>query len=691
VTVFAFAVCLQVTASELNPRWRWSNPQPHGGNLRALSYHEGRLLHLAERGQIYASDALYRWVPVHSGTVRDLRAATRFNETLIITAEEGTVLVFDSLQLTETVNLHTSDWLEGVAASPTEVVAAGDNGAVYRSTDGVHWQRQSVSFTDWLTAIAYSPSVPIFVVVGHGGFVATSPDGRTWSPQTSGTNANLNRVAWIEDRFVAVGDAGTVLTSATGTNWTELDTGATNTLYAVAGDAHSLLVAGQSELRMATRENGEWVWANQINGANTGVPSWTYLSAVREPTSTTNTSYWVGGRTGLLIYGQRQGSHWAWAREDASLRNWLWDVARTPEFYVAVGDKANILTSVDGASGDLELVPTSVTNNILLGTGGTTNLLLAVGNKGTIVHSTNQWIDLVVTGDDGSVTTNRVSTLGLMWEAVEPRPTTNDLQAVTATATGYFVGGGRGTILGSPDATNWTQHDSGTTNFLSSMVAFPGGLVAVGENGTLLLGTKEGTGWTARDAQTTRWLYRVRHLNGELVIVGEAGTVLRSPDGERWTKVDTGNSQWLYDIVWMAGRYYAAGAQGTVIVSPNLVDWSDVGASTRKSIFSLSSHDGQLLAAGVEGLILRAPIAPQLTAPQILTYLQTTNSNVFLIAGEMDQQMILQRSSSLEDSTWTTSAELEVWSADGTLIYYEPLASSPPPYEFFRLRVTQAD
>jgi len=372
------------------------------------------------------------------------------------------------------------------------------------------------------------------------------------------------------------------------------------------------------------------------------------------------------------------------------VRNWLWEAARTPEFYVAVGDRGNILTSTDGAGWSLEWVPDSLTNSIFLGVGGTTNLVLALGNKGALATSTNQWIDRVETDDSGETVTNRVNTLGIVWEAVEPRPTTNDLQAVTVTDTSYVLGGGQGTLLTSPDGRHWTPQESGTTNFLSSLTAFGGGLVAVGENGTLLIGTGDGTAWTPRDAGTTRWLYRVRHLKGELVVVGEAGTLLRSADGETWTMADTGTSQWLNDVVWVEDRYYAAGAQGTVIVSADLATWSEVGTLTRKSIYGLATHAGQLVAVGVEGLILRAPIAPQVTRPQIVTYLQTTDSNLFLIAGERDQRMVLERSSAAADSTaWVQAAKLEIWGRDGTLIYYEPLFPPRPATEFFRLLVTQ--
>ena len=390
----------------------------------------------------------------------------------------------------------------------------------------------------------------------------------------------------------------------------------------------------------------------------------------------------------MLLYGEQTASGWSWVQESRSVRNWLWEAARTPDFYLAVGDRGNILTSTDGVRWNLEWVPAALTNSIFLGVGGTTNLLLAVGNQGALATSTNQWIDQVEADANGNWVTNRVNTFGIVWAAVEPRPTTNDLQAVTATASTYVVAGGQGTILTSPDGIQWSRQESGTTQFLSSLTAFPGGLVAVGENGALLVGSSDGTAWTPRDAGTARWLYRVRYLRDQLVVVGEGGTLLRSADGDIWTAADTGTAEWLNDVVWVEDRYYAAGAQGTVMVSPDLANWSEVGTLTRKAIYGLSTHAGQLVAVGVEGLILRAPIAPQLTPPQVVTYLQTTNSNVFLIAGQLDQRLLLERSPSVGDpNSWVSSAELEIWGQDGTLIHYETVPATRLPKEFIRLRV----
>ena len=70
-----------------------------------------------------------------------------------------------------------------------------------------------------LDGVAWSGSQ--FVVVGYG-TILTSPDGRTWTPQTPNisTLKLLDRVVWSGSQFVAVGSGGTILTSPDGRTWT---------------------------------------------------------------------------------------------------------------------------------------------------------------------------------------------------------------------------------------------------------------------------------------------------------------------------------------------------------------------------------------------------------------------------------------------------------------------------------------
>jgi hypothetical protein len=77
-----------------------------------------------------------------------------------------------------------------------------------------------------------------FVATGANGAIITSPDGYTWTNQTSGVSANLNGVAYDGNEYAAVGDGGVILMSSNATTWTQIPAVTANTLRGVAGNAN---------------------------------------------------------------------------------------------------------------------------------------------------------------------------------------------------------------------------------------------------------------------------------------------------------------------------------------------------------------------------------------------------------------------------------------------------------------------
>jgi photosystem II stability/assembly factor-like uncharacterized protein len=464
----------------------------------------------------------------------------------------------------------------------------------------------------------------------------------TWQQRTNGLAANLNRVAWVGDHFLAVGDGGKTFTSPNGIQWTAMTTGATNNLFAAAGVTNSHLIAGSHEARLA--ENGG-AWSNQLSTALAApAPPWTYYSGLW------NSNYYLlAGQTGLSVEGGRTNelSPLQWQPLAESVRTWLWSVTRTPSHYVAVGDHGTILTSPNGIDWDLELIPDSATNSVLLGAGGSTNLLLAVGSQGTILWATNVFL----------------------WNALASAPTANDLQGVCHDGSQFVLSGGNGTILTSPTGTNWTLRPTPTTSFLMSVASHPGGLVAVGEHGTILTSTAGGTNWTAQSSGTTNWLMQVRWLHDRLVAVGAGGTLLTSLDGAQWRTNATGTTAWLNAADYTDGAWFVVGNQGTVLGSQDTTNWTSFGTITKKSLYGVAIHAGQLVTVGTEGVVIRSQLVPDPTPIKIADYSRSSGYDVFLFTGGVDQQFRLQASTNLTD--WTDGARLEFLDGTGTVLYVQ--------------------
>jgi hypothetical protein len=668
-----------VSAATLPLAWRWSNPYPHGNNIIDMAYANGLAVQVAERGQIYTSADSQSWIPRDSHTTAALRAVTFFNGRIIITGENGTVLYADSPNDFKLVSLGTADWLEGVAASPSLVVAVGDNAAIYTSGNGITWQRRTAPFNNWLRGVAFGTpaGVGMFVAVGETGLVATSSDGVSWQTRATGTSEDLNRVRWANGQFWAVGNSGKSFVSDFGINWQSVNSGATNILYDAAGAAGSRLLVGDAEVRLL---EGRGSWSNELDSSKQlPPPEWTYLSALWD-----GTNYLLGGRTGMIVEGIKTNNTTSptfWLPIAESLRNWLWDIKRMPGLYLTVGDRATIMSSLDGIDWVQELAPDSASGSILLGVGGSTNLAVAVGSGGTIIISPDDRQDVVTTNPDGTKTTNQVSTLGIIWSGIEPRPTASDLQGVTTFGNQFVVSGAAGTILTSPDARNWTRRTTPTSLFLSSVESFPGGLVAVGDDG-IILTSSDGIVWTARPSGTTNWIYRVRYLGGRLIAVGQNGTLFTSANGINWSSQNSSTTRWLNDVQFIDNTYIIVGTHGTVLASSDAVNWMSIGTISEKSLYGAAQDNaGQLITVGIEGVILRSQVIPQTTPVTFLDFPRNATQNRFVFSGQPGQRFTLDRSTDLK--AWTVGPELEIIDNSG-LLPHDDNGINAPSLQFFR-------
>lgn len=699
---FTLLITLTGFIEKLQAGWRWSNPLPHGNNISEMAYSPdlGLAIQVADKGRIYISYDLYTWIPVESGVTNALRSVTFLGSRIIITGENGLILFSDDGQnyMKANVSPTTTDWFEGVVSGRLNVnnaltlvaIAVGDNGSIYSSFDGSNWVKRANSYTNWLRGVCIGNrgGNPIAVAVGEAGIILTSQNLTTWNKVTSITSQHLNRITFTNGNFFVVGENGTALIGMSGgSSWIPETTGATNSLNTIAiGPAGTRLYAGNNEVRYY---NGS-TWVNFLSGSLPAYPpAWNYTSSLA-----VNGFFFLGGSSGFLCMGYRTNNAFHWSVPYASVRQWIWDISTDAGFYTAVGNYGLIMSSQNGVSWEIELTPLAATNSVLLGVGGDTNMLIAVGSQGTVLYSTNEMFPEISTNYAETnivITTNYVSALGVLWYAV-PKFNTNTFQGICKWNGQYYIAGDNGLIFRSSNGTNWTRIITPTTNSLTGLASFDGGIVAVGSKGTILF-TSDGLNWSSIPSGTTNWLYKVRYLNTNFVIVGNNGTLLTSPDGINWTRRTTGTSKWLNDATYLRGTYYVVGTQGAFLTSTNLIDWTLGEIITGKSLYAAGVSDGQLIAAGVEGIILRNQLYPASTPVHIVRYAQTRNysegtvQHLFLFYGKPDQRFSLDSIQKLGTDAWKASETLEITDPSGFLYYMETDSiTNQPVSEFFRTR-----
>jgi hypothetical protein len=130
--------------------------------------------------------------------------------------------------------------LNGLANSSTQIVAVGDNGNVWYSSNGSNWSQGNFSGS--------TPTANInSVTYGNGLFVAVgdqlglySTDGITWTAITTSSIINahtLNQVYFGNDRFYVAGEDNIIISSSDGINWFAIgDLIANDPFYVVQGN-----------------------------------------------------------------------------------------------------------------------------------------------------------------------------------------------------------------------------------------------------------------------------------------------------------------------------------------------------------------------------------------------------------------------------------------------------------------------
>jgi len=269
----------------------------------------------------------------------------------------------------------TNQHLFGVTWGAGQFVAVGTGGAIVTSPDGVTWSTQSSGSQEFLVRVAYGSGR--FVVVGHNGTVLTSNNGVSWSPSSVATSENLVDVAWVNNTFIATGTGGVIFESATGVSWAPRSSGTnyvlngaswTGSKYVIVGSedyfADGIVLVGNTTSSLTVWPNGQPVDGALFNNASEGdgvsvaVGRSGYILYI-DPNTSTPTTVMSPTTDDLYAVDVHMGRH------------------------TAVGYSGVVLTSADGLIWTMESSGTSrALYGVVLGDG----VNVAVGQVGTTIR-----------------------------------------------------------------------------------------------------------------------------------------------------------------------------------------------------------------------------------------------------------------------------------------------------------------
>jgi photosystem II stability/assembly factor-like uncharacterized protein len=296
------------------------------------------------------------------------------------------------------------------------------------------------------------------------------------------------------------------------------------------------------------------------------------------------------GENGVIVATTNAGS--TWAKQTSGVKETLFAVSFAgPKNGCAVGEDGSAIATTDGSTWNaassvptvkdlrgLDLVSRTSSEAAQTNQVSVRNYdAFAVGDNGTIIHSTDQcstWSSQVsgttknlsavldcrctnseawAVGDGGTIL--HTSNGGTAWSP-QTSATKADLKAifVWGNTQGWIAGSG-GVILHTTNGgTTWTKQKSNTAHNLEG-IAFGDAThgYAVGDDGVIVATSDGGTTWTKQASHTTTDLDSVATtLNGapawfstgdyhDAIAVGGNGVVLMTTDaGVTWTKVNAG-------------------------------------------------------------------------------------------------------------------------------------------------------
>ena len=328
--------------------------------------------------------------------------------------------------------------------------------------------------------------------------------------------------------------------------------------------------------------------ANWYNGGTigTGAIKGMAFGPVLNNTVTNNydtTGTYLAFGDGGIKYKSADGLNWSLITTVTDTTNWKAAAyaftGSTIQKFVGVGAGGAVIYSSDLVT--WTPAPTALTVSAgqdLNDVTSSSNMLVAVGNKGTILRSTD----------------------GLNWVAASSVPSTPNLYAVKYTTvlvlgvvTPLWVAvGDGGAVLYSSDAATWIVANSGTTQDLKGVASvvnynYPNGVyiptnsalatvsysvVAVGKGGTVIQ-TGDGINWTPQTLGTGSHLNAIVASTAMLptnqfMIVGDGGKAFTSPDGVTWTPRTPTTTQGLTGLIrGLNNQYLAWAANGTTTYS----------------------------------------------------------------------------------------------------------------------------
>ena len=365
-------------ASNLDASWT-NGTITSSNNFFSVYYGNGTWLMGGANGSIFTSTDGITWTYRTSGTSNTILSVYYANNTYLYGGDN--VLATSTDAVTWAVrNANATGALRiSSLAYGNGVFVYGSQGFYGTSTDGVTWVTAAAGsrdaananvantlYTGQINDIVYSTSNNVFVAVGSGGYIATSPNGSSWAVQNSRTGESLTGLTYGNSRFLSVGTSGTAKISPNGILWS--GQASNGNIYGIAfysnTNVNTFIIVGST--------------SSVLPGANSFVPTTTYTLE-----TSTDGVYWSTKQMKTTIPAQKVAA----TNTTAAIMEFCNDNQLlgnpTPGYYYANSQRISISYTGDTWSG-LGL-PANTWNHLTFANGQ----FFATGVYGLVANSTD--------------------------------------------------------------------------------------------------------------------------------------------------------------------------------------------------------------------------------------------------------------------------------------------------------------
>ncbi|MFY7838730.1 MAG: T9SS type A sorting domain-containing protein [Lacibacter sp.] len=461
------------------------------------------------------------------------------------------------------------------------------NNKVYTSADGNNWSRVTDASVPTGTFNSLSFGTGLFVAAGNNGLLFTSTNGINWTTRTSGTANHLYDVQFLNSSFYAVGNNATLLTSSNGTSWSvvTMGTGLADDMFMNITYGNSLYVIGVREqstgnliiYRSATGLSNSWTKQNlgfaSLNKVQYLKDRFYIFTSGTDVYTSANGSTWTNSTASMILTLPNATTQNIGSPNQAF--HGIYDGSKIYLFGYAgyYSSYGSIFSSTDGINFTLEPKTAYI---VAQGSAYINNKYFQYGNEG-VVASTNGTVYKYPGGNYYSVASSGTAYVGV----------------------GMI--GAAGIIFHSTDFNSWSERTPSVINELYAVVYNGSKFVAAGE-GIVLESADNGLNWSAiatpGDVITGMTYGASQYVAAGYDINSYAAKIMYSSDAINWTTANSADN-YYFRVKYENGNYFALGYDnasytGVIMHSANGITWTNITPDLPYDVayFSDVVHDG---------------------------------------------------------------------------------------------------